>query len=201
MRFTSKFISLLFNPILMPLAGALLYFYISPRFTPERTKRLMLLGILIITAVIPYLFYLLLRNLGWVTHKDLTDIKERKIPLYLCIIVTYITIIKITPSTISHELYFFFVGVLGTLISCLVLVYANFKASMHMMGLWGVTTFVIGLSVHFQLNLITLIAILILCMGAVATSRLYLERHTVAELLIGSLIGLVPQFILFGMWL
>ncbi|WP_417363732.1 hypothetical protein [Galbibacter sp.] len=185
----------------MPLAGALIYFFISPRYTPERTKRLVLLGILIITVVIPYLFYLLLRNLGWVTHKDLTDINERKIPLYLCIIVTYITIVKITPSSISHELYFFFMGVLGTLISCLFLVYMNFKASMHMMGIWGVTTFVIGLSIHFQTNLIVLIEVLIMCVGAVATSRLYLERHSVTEIVIGSVIGILPQFTLFSMWL
>lgn len=201
MRFISKFISLLFNPILMPLAGALLYFAISPRFTPERTRRLVLMGILIITVVIPYLFYLLLRNLGWVTHKDLVDLNERKIPLYLCIIVTYITITKITPSSVSYELYFFFVGVLGTLICCLFLVYVNFKASMHMMGIWGVTTFIVGLSLHYQMNLTTLIAVLTLCVGAVATSRLYLERHTMEEIITGSLIGILPQFTLFGLWL
>ncbi|WP_324301556.1 hypothetical protein [Galbibacter sp.] len=200
MRLTSKLISTLFNPILMPLAGALLYFFISPRFTPERTKKLILLGILVINVIIPYLFYLLLRNLGWITHRDLSNLSERKIPLYLCIMVTCITLIKITPSEISFELYYFFLGVLGTLISCQILVYLYFKASMHMMAIWGLTTFVIGLSIHYHINITPLIAILILCVGAIATSRMYLKCHTTEEIIIGSVIGIVPQFILFGFW-
>jgi len=201
MRFASKLISTLFNPVFMPLVGVLLYFFISPRYISEQTQRLVLLGVLVINVIIPYLFYLLLRNLGWVTHRDLSNLNERKIPLYLCIIVTYITLIKITPSSISYELYYFFLGVLGTLISCQILVYLNFKASMHMMAIWGLTTFVIGLSIHYHVNITPLIAILILCVGAIATARMYLKCHCASEIIIGSLIGIVPQFILFGFWL
>jgi len=114
--------------------------------------------------------------------------------------VTCITLIKITPSEISFELYYFFLGVLGTLISCQILVYLSFKASMHMMAIWGLTTFVIGLSIHYHINITPLIAILILCVGAIATSRMYLKCHTTEEIIIGSVIGIVPQFILFGFW-
>lgn len=201
MRFVSRLISTLFNPIYIPLLGAILYFVISPKFTPERTRKLVLLAILIITVVIPYIFYLLLRNLGWVTHNNLSEVKERKIPLYLCIIVTYITLIKVTPTSLSYELYFFFVGILGTLISCLIMVYLNFKASMHMMGICGLTTFMVGLSVHFEINLTTTIAFLILSAGAVATARLHLQHHRMSEIVIGALIGIIPQFILFSYWL
>lgn len=185
----------------MPLIGALLYFFITPRFTPERTQILVLLAILVITVVIPYIFYLLLRNLGWVTHKELYDLNERKIPLYLCIVVTYITMVKITPNALSQELYYFFAGILATLISCLVLLYLRFKASMHMMAICGLTTFIVGLSIHFEINLTGLIAMLTLCIGAVAMARLYLELHDIEEIITGSFIGVVPQFILFTYWL
>lgn len=201
MRFLSRLISLLLNPVLMPLIGAVLYFSITPRFTTQRTQNIVLLAILVITVIIPYIFYLLLKNLGWVTHKELSNLNERKIPLYLCVVVTYITMIKITPTSLSQELYYFFAGILITLISCLILLYLEFKASMHMMGICGLTTFILGLSTHFQINITSLIAILTLCIGAVATARLYLRLHNTAEIIIGSIIGIVPQFILFTYWL
>ena len=201
MRFIINLIGLLFNPIFMPLVGAFLYFSITPRFTPERTETVVLLALLIITVIVPYIFYLLLRNLNWVRTRELTDLDERKVPLFLCIILILITFTKIVPSSLSNELHYYFVGILITLISCLILLYLNFKASMHMMGICGLLTFVVMLSIHYQTNLTTLIACLTLCSGAVATARLYLNFHDIEEIIIGSLIGIIPQFTILGYWI
>jgi len=38
-------------------------------------------------------------------------------------------------------------------------------------------------------------------LGAIATSRLHLKAHTYPELIIGSLIGIIPQLLLFSTWL
>ncbi len=201
MRIFSKLISHIFNPLFFPLAGSILYFFITPKFNPPEAKRLILLAILILTVIIPFIFFLLLRNLGWITNNGLTHIKERKIPLYIFIIVIYITIMKITTFDFSIELYYYFIGILGALLSCLIMIYFNFKASMHMMGICGLTTFILGLSFHYEINITLGLSLLVLITGIVATARLYLKSHTYPEIIIGCFIGVITQFLTFGYWL
>src|SRR5690606_29093322 len=148
MRLTSKLISTLFNPILMPLAGALLYFFISPRFTPERTKKLILLGILVINVIIPYLFYLLLRNLGWITHRDLSNLSERTILLYICILVTCTALINSTTIDISFALFYVSIAVLGTSSRSRLVVSLSCYAPMQMVLIFVLATYLSGLPVH-----------------------------------------------------
>ena len=47
MRIFSKLISHIFNPLFFPLAGSILYFFITPKFNPPEAKRLILLAILV----------------------------------------------------------------------------------------------------------------------------------------------------------
>lgn len=201
MRLFSKLISHIFNPIFLPLAGTILYFLISPKYNPPEARKLILLAILIITVVIPFIFFLLLKNLGWITTNSLSNVKERKVPLYLCIILIYITLKKVATINFSIELYFFFIGILGALISCLIMVYFNFKASMHMIGISGLSTFILGLSFHYEINITFGIALLILLLGTIATARLYLKSHNYAEIMVGMFLGVVTQFLTFGYWL
>lgn len=101
----------------------------------------------------------------------------------------------------SLELYYHFVGILGSLIACLMLVFFKFKASMHMMGISGITIFLIGLSFHYEVNVIFALSLFILSIGLVASARLYLKAHDAKELILGFLIGIVPQFLTFNYWL
>ncbi|MCM5662578.1 hypothetical protein [Galbibacter mesophilus] len=201
MRVFSKLISHLFNPIFAPVLGTALYFLISPKYNPPEAIKLVLLAVLILTVVIPFISYLLLKNLGWVSNIELKETKERKLPLIVCIILTYITILKIAPASYSAELYFYFVGILGALISALIMVYLDFKISLHAMGISGLTTFIIGLSIHYEINITIGLAALILCVGSVATARLYLKSHKGLEIIAGLFIGVITQFITFGYWL
>jgi len=113
-----------------------------------------------------------------------------------------IIIIKMVFSSYqSPEMYYFFVGVLFTTISALVLVLFNFKVSLHQMGVAGVTMFLIALSVHFNKNYLLEIGIFFLINGWVASSRLDTKSHTILELLTGFFIGLIPQIVMLNYWL
>lgn len=201
MQFFSKLISFLFNPIFMPFGGTIAYFMVTPRFSPPENKRAILAAVFIITIAIPILFFFLLRNLGWIKSSGLTEVGERKIPLGIYIILTWIVSIKIIPSSYSAELYYFFVGILGALLACLFLVYFKYKASMHMIGISGLTTFLLGLSFHFEKNITAALSLLCLIIGAVATARLYQRAHSGHELITGMLLGSFTQFITFNYWL
>ena len=201
MQFFSKLISFLFNPLFMPFGGTLAYFLVTPRFSPPENQRAVLTAVFIVTVAIPVLFFFLLRNLGWITSSGLYELKERKIPLYLYIILTYIVIARIIPGSFSTELYFFFIGILGALLACLFLVYFGYKASMHMIGITGLTTFIIGLSFHYEKNIILALSLLFISMGAVATARLYQKAHKPHEVITGIVLGFITQLITFNYWL
>ena len=63
------------------------------------------------------------------------------------------------------------------------------------------TVFVIGLSIHSQTRNINLIAFLVLMNGFVVSSRLEMKAHTPKELVIGFLLGIIPQLLLLRFWL
>lgn len=197
----SKLVSYVFHPLFMPLGGTLAFFTISPKFNPPEVQKSVLFSVVLLTLVIPMLFFFLLKSMGWITSIYLEKISERKVPVYLYIILNYIVILKVVPYNYTPELYYFFVGIVGALISCLVLVYFKFKASMHLMGLSGLLVFVIGLAFHYEINITMGIGLLMAITGTVASARLYLKAHSATEVLVGLIIGAVPQLITFERWL
>jgi len=70
------------------------------------------------------------------------------------------------------------------------LLYLNFKTSLHLVGISGFTTFMVLLSLNYNLNLIYLIASLLFLNGLLATARLILKAHSPIELLIGFILGI-----------
>ena len=131
----------------------------------------------------------------------LSDTSQRKIPLLLQIILSIILIEKSVTILRFPELYFFFLaGILSTIIA-FILVFAKIKASIHMIAIGALTFFVIGLCLHLQVNGIFLAALLFLITGIVASSRLFMQAHTLKELLIGYIIGVLPQLLLYYVWL
>ena len=143
----------------------------------------------------------LLRNLGVIKSIHLAAINERKVPLMLqCLLILLIIKMVFDPYD-SAELYYFFVGILFSSMSALILVFFKVKASLHQMGVSGVTMFLIALSAHFQINMLLWVCFFFIANGWVDSSRLHTKSHTYPELIIGFFIGLVPQLLLVNFWL
>ncbi|GAA4972248.1 hypothetical protein [Algibacter aquimarinus] len=194
-------ISYIFHPLLMPILGVIFYFSKSPRFIPYDIMRAKLVSLLILTILLPILLFFLLKTLGRVKSINLETTSERILPLTLnCIVIILVLKRILTPNQIT-ELYFFFVGILISTMSCLILAVAKFKASIHMIAVSGVFMFFVALSIHFSININGTLALMIIIMGAIATSRLHMKAHTYKELIIGFFIGLLPQLILVRYWL
>jgi len=191
----------LLHPMLMPLLGAFLYYIVTPRFLEPQLIRAKLFAIVIVTILIPIITFFLLKNLRLVESIHLKNVAERKLPLMIqCVLLLLIVRIVYDPYE-SPELYYFFVGVLFTALTALILVFLKFKVSLHQMAIAGVTIFLIGLSAHFQINMLLWIAFCFFCNGWVASSRLFTNSHTYPELVAGFVIGALPQLILFNFWL
>ncbi|MDT0675155.1 hypothetical protein [Autumnicola musiva] len=201
MKLLLKSASYIFHPLWMPFAGSLLYFVLSPRFFPLELIKAKLLAIAIITLFIPVVFYFLLKNLGKANSPFLPDVRERRWPLLFHVLLTIMVLYQILNIYNYPALYFYFVGILFSSLTCLILAFFRVKVSLHLVGLSGFTMFIIALGVHFHLNLIYSIAFLITALGLTASSRLYYRAHSFLELILGLIIGFLPQLIVLNYWL
>lgn len=201
MNYFLRSASFIFHPLLMPLVGAGLYFKLTPKFIEPEIIIIKTYAIIIITILIPLISFFLLKNLRLVKSINLKEVKERKYPLMIQIILIFIIITRVFNKYHNPELYYFFVALAVSSLTALILVIFNFKASLHQMGIAGVTMFLISLSIHFTENYLFEISLFFLINGWVASSRLETKSHSISELFIGFILGVFPQFIILNYWL
>ncbi|MFZ0489044.1 MAG: hypothetical protein WBV11_08485 [Salegentibacter sp.] len=201
MKFLLKSASYVFHPLWMPFAGSLIYFLLSPRYFPTGVIKAKLLAIAILTLFIPVVFYFLLKNLGKAHNMFLYDVKERKWPLFFFILLLLMVLNQILNVYNYPALYYYFAGILVSTFVCYILSLFKFKISLHMVGLAGFTMFIISLSSFYHLNLIYSISFLVLSMGLTASSRLFYKAHDGWELILGLVVGLLPQVLVIKFWL
>ena len=185
----------------MPFFGVAFYFLKSPRFIPIPLIKAKLFALVLLTICLPILLFFLLKTLRKVNSIHLVTPKERIIPLFLNSIIIFFIVQRILPYNEIIELYYFFIGILLSTLSCLMLAVLNFKASIHITAAGGIFMFFIALSIHFNININGAIALFTIIIGAIATSRLHFNAHNNIELLIGFFLGLFPQLILLNYWL
>lgn len=196
-----KVISSIFHPLFVPFTGTLMYFIITPKYSPLKLQSGNILPIFILTVIIPIICFFILRNLGVVHSVSLSTAKERKYPVLIQSILLLMIILKVIPNNYTIELHYFFLGLFSASLAILLLLFLGFKSSMHLTGMGSLLMFMIALSVHFEINLTLAISVVILCTGILATSRIYLKAHTTSEVVIGLTIGLMSQLLTIKFWL
>lgn len=201
MNYFLRSASFIFHPLLMPLVGTGLYFKLTPKFIEPEIIIIKTYAIIIISILIPLISFFLLKNSRLVKSINLKEVKERKYPLMIQIILIFIIITRVFTKYHNPELYYFFVAIAVSSLTALILVIFNFKASLHQMGIAGVTMFLILLSIHFTENYLFEISLFFLINGWVASSRLETKSHSISELFIGFILGVFPQFIILNYWL
>jgi len=179
----------------------LFYLFCKEDAFSNNEKYFVLFQILIITILVPIMFFLLLKSTGHVTSIMVHETSQRKIPLVLqCFL--YILLVKRSIIITRYpELHFFFLGALFTTILALVCSLFKIKASLHVAAISGFAIFVIGMNMHLQMQNPYWPALLILLTGIVASSRLEMQAHDAKEILIGLSIGVLPQLLFLFLWL
>lgn len=136
---------------------------------------------------------MLLKALKKVKSFTEATIKERRLPIFIQVVLLYFLLNFTVLETHFPELYKFFQA--GFISSFLVFlsVMLRFKASLHMIGITSLFVFVVMLTSYLEIEATYTLAYLIMCIGFVASSRLYMKAHTPIELIVGMLIGGLPQ--------
>jgi len=193
--------SYIFHPIFIPVYAAVYYFFFNNSYYSNPEKYFALFQIVVITVVLPLLFYFVLRTAGLVDSILFSDLSQRKIPLVIQCFLTILLVRKSITIDYFPEFHFFFLGGLLSTLLALILLFFRIKASLHMIAISTLTIFIVGLSIHNQTRNINGIAFLVLMNGFVASSRLEMKAHTPKELVIGVLLGVIPQMLLLVFWL
>jgi hypothetical protein len=190
-----KLVSYMFHPILVPIIGTIIFFILLPRHTSRTIETTIIVSVFIATYALPLVLLSILKQLKVIDNYHLSHTHERKYPLFFYIPMVYLmaTLIKNNPATIDLALFFY--GSTISLFVAILLIYKNLKASLHMIGISGILTFIIIFSYLYEINSLFIISMLFIISGVVATSRLHLKAHTKKEVCLGFLIGFLGQII------
>ncbi|WP_130733355.1 hypothetical protein [Flavobacterium sp. J27] len=162
---------------------------------------MILLQVGILTLLLPLSLYYLFYSMGLVKSFTEANLKERKIPIMIQAVLLFILIKFSSSFDTLPELYYFFLGGFLSSILAFLAVSLKFKASLHMIAICSLATFIYSLSLHLQFYFINSIAFIIIATGFVASSRLYMKSHTPIELIVGSCIGVLSQIAFWHFWL
>ena len=197
-HYVSVFFSTLLTPLMMPTYGIIVSLWMSSLLVLTLPTKMTVLGVVfLITGVVPVLSFILLKYLKIIDDIHLNGRKERLLP-YVIMIVCYVsTAIYLFMIKAPEWMWMFmFGGGCAALVSLII----NFKwkISAHMAGIGGL----IGLLCRINaggdgaFDLLPVICATIFVAGILGTSRVAMERHTVMQVLAGTLNGFVWVYFL-----
>ncbi|MCG1035390.1 hypothetical protein [Polaribacter sargassicola] len=184
-----KFISIILHPILVPTIGVFLYFLLIKNNFKSDQKITVIALIFGTTYFIPLIILILFKRIKLIKSFKAETIKERKIPIFLMILLFYLlgnTLINIV--NLSDLGLLFFSTTLGLVIVYLLFIF-NLKTSLHLLSLGISTGFFFVLNLIYNQNFTIIIIVSIILSGLLASSRLYLKAHTPTEVYTGYIIG------------
>lgn len=146
-----------------------------------------------VTFVLPVLMVSLLKTLGITSTLSMQNRHERIIPFSLiAVFYTAVTYVFYNRAEVSiNDNFLKFLLIINVLVLVCSVVTMFYKISVHSVGIWGLIGILFALNqVSETSSLFFPLIVTILIAGAVMSSRLKLNVHTLPEVLIGSVVGL-----------
>ncbi|MBB1148723.1 MULTISPECIES: hypothetical protein [unclassified Myroides] len=194
MKKLAQLVSYLFHPIVLPLQTVGLYFIIEYYYFTPIELSIILSQVAIVTFFIPISIYYLMRSLRVLKSSVMvSDTKERIFPFAINIALLYVLKTLVLYNNSAYELKLYFWGLIVTYSLLLLGAIFRQKFSVHTAMLTGGLTFFTLLLIHQKTPALILLISCILITGLTASARLYLRAHTSYEVIVGGLIGLLPQ--------
>jgi len=193
--------SYIFHPLFTAFFATAFYFSITSKFYVWQEIFLYSIQVVLLTLLLPLSIFFLLLSTGKIDSIMVENKSQRKTPLILNASLLLILILKSITYDKVPELFFFFLGGIISSLLALLFLYFDKKISIHLIGISALTCFIIGISLAFEVDLLYTISFFIVMIGMVASSRLVMNAHNSAEIVLGFLAGSIPQIILFYFWL
>ena len=190
-----KFISVILHPIVIPTVGVFLFLLLSPEEIKKERQYYLISIVFFSTYIIPIISLTILKTLGLIKNFKVLSIKERKIPLYIMLIIFYFLGQRLLNVQDFRELGMLFYGTNISLIIIYFLFYLNIKSSLHIMSMSSALGFFLIYGSTHSITILPIATVFIILTGILASSRLSLKAHTSLEIYLGFFIGLFGQFL------
>lgn len=183
--------SYLLHPIFMPLIGLVIILNsgIYSVELPGEFKNYLYLMTGLCTLVLPLSFLPVLIYFQYVKEFTISERRERLIPLFfttICFYAGYYFVSRFSPVKVIN---LFLLS--STMVVLLLLIISLFwKISIHSAGIGGIMGLIIILSASYSVDMTFFMSATVLLSGIIITARLLLNKHTLAELLTGYLVGI-----------
>ena len=190
----SKIISILLHPIFMPLITWILtlFFFPSIYFMISPYISFITQIIILSTIIIPSMLILFLLKKKKITSLEMSNYKERPLPLILSALIIFLGYLFIHPFIIFSPILK--AQLIGAIVIIIIagFISIRWKISLHMLAIGGLTGAITGSSfiIHEGSQLILF---LILISGFLGTSRLNEKAHNHAQIYTGFLIGFIIE--------
>jgi len=196
MKLFSTILSYIFHPLLIPTYGTLLLFEVNTHMIliPYEGKKLIFWIVFTCTLALPVLFIPLFLFTNIIKSPEMAETKERIIPLMVTFLLYYAGFLFLK----SLPLPFFFKAFIlsATIIVFLVLIISYFwKISAHLSGLGGITGAFTAMSITLNQNITSILIIMIIISGIVASVRLFKQSHNPPQIYTGWLSAFFIAFI------
>lgn len=198
MKLFSEIISIVFQPLLMPLLALYLLFshhdYFRLVYNPAFVNRLYLIAFILV-VILPILSFFVMYKWGLISDLKMSKRKERVLPTYVALIYysCFYYLIRQIAGLDTIIVSAVFGGILAILAANIITSF--WKISIHGIGISLVTAIFIGAIELKKVDHIYMALFLILLVGLVGFSRLYLKRHTPAQVYAGSALGFIIPYI------
>ncbi len=191
----ARLLSVVFRPYHMPVVGfAALFTFTYLSLLPWPYKLTVLAMVCAFTILLPRLCIYVYRRLNGWNPVQLRTREKRAIP-YLLFILSYAACLYLM-SRMHMPRY-----MCGILVSALLIqvvcatVNVWWKISVHSAGAGGVVGALVAYSTLFMFNPVWWLCVTILVSGAVGTARMLLRQHSLAQVVAGTLVGVVGGYV------
>lgn len=187
----AKVISVIFQPLIMPLVTLLILFnsdtYIAFSISSEAKIAIYLLFI-IFSVVFPTLFFLALIKKGFISSLEMKDASERRLPFLISTIMYFGLYYMLRKLSLPGIVYVLLLGTILSLVVCFFIT-IFWKISIHMVAVGGILGSLLALSVRMGADFILPIYLVVLLAGVIGYARLKLEAHTPGQVYSGFIVG------------
>lgn len=193
----ADYVCVIFSPLLLPTYCMAVAMWITPlKELPERARLWSTMMVFLITSLIPMAIILGLIKSGHIHNFDITRRRERVIPLIaigLCYLAAGIYLYRLHAPQWLAMLYF---G--GCVITFLYSIISPiWKISGHSSGMGTLIGMFVWITVNHltEISMMPWISIAILLTGIVGSARVYLNKHTVSQVIAGATISSILTYI------
>lgn len=190
-KYITRFISVIFNPLLMPTYSLLIIFNLNVYFSlllPAAVKWRLISLVFILTFLFPLFILLIMLKRNIIKSIEMKTREERVFPLLITAVFFYINYYLFKNIQVSPIFNYFILGATFGVIFTLIV---NFwwKISVHMIAIGGLFGTLLGISFVFLVEINYLILLVIFISGLVGYARLKAKAHNSLQVYSGFLAG------------